>query len=81
MSLAADPMTRAPQTATRLLEGLSGGAYDPSLDAHLARWGSPSGVDDGLLTTLDESGLRGHGGAWFPVAAKASRRAAKTGSY
>ena len=70
MSLAADPMTRAPQTATRLLEGLSGGAYDPSLDAHLARWGSPSGVDDGLLTTLDESGLRGHGGAWFPVAAK-----------
>ena len=70
MSVAADPKTRSPRTATRLLEGLTGGEYDSSLDAHLARWGAPSDPHTGVLTMLEESGLSGHGGAYFPVAAK-----------
>jgi len=70
VSVAADPKTRSPRTATRLLEGLTGGEYDSSLDAHLARWGAPSDPHTGVLTMLEESGLSGHGGAYFPVAAK-----------
>lgn len=70
MSVAADPMTRAPRTATRLLEGLTGGEYDPSLDAHLALWGAPSDPHNGVVTMLERSGLSGHGGAYFPVASK-----------
>ena len=70
MSVSADPMTRSPRTATRLLKGLTGGEYDPSLDAHLARWGAPFDPHTGLLTMLEGSGLSGHGGAYFPVAAK-----------
>ncbi len=41
------------------------------LDAHLARWGVlPAVGSHGLLEAVDQSGLRGHGGAWFPVGTK-----------
>jgi sulfoxide reductase heme-binding subunit YedZ len=60
-----------PPTAERLLSGL-GDSYEPvSLDDHLARWGSlPEWRGTSFIGELDRSGLRGHGGAWFPVGAK-----------
>jgi NADH:ubiquinone oxidoreductase subunit F (NADH-binding) len=57
-------------TATRLLHGLTGQTNDPSLPAHLARWGAPPERIGRLIVELEESGLTGHGGAWFPVATK-----------
>ena len=60
----------APTGPNRLLDGAgSGGTVD--LAAHLARWGQlPSLGARALLEAVDGSGLRGHGGAWFPVATK-----------
>lgn len=60
----------APTGPTRLLDGAGqGGAV--SLDAHLARWGALPTIGSGqALDAIDRSGLRGHGGAWFPVGAK-----------
>jgi NADH:ubiquinone oxidoreductase subunit F (NADH-binding) len=60
----------APTGPTRLLDGAaSGGVVD--LDAHLSRWGALPIVGlPQLLTAVEESGLRGHGGAWFPVGVK-----------
>ena len=56
----------------RLLSGLSksGDAFD--LSQHNAQWGALSlrSARTTLLDELDASGLRGHGGAWFPVGAK-----------
>jgi NADH:ubiquinone oxidoreductase subunit F (NADH-binding) len=73
----------APQTATRLLHGLAdGGVPDPGLPTHLNRWGAFHHQPRRLIDELEASGLVGHGGAWFPVAAKwrsvegASRRRA-----
>ncbi len=61
----------APQTATRLLHGLVGGsAPDPGLRTHLDRWGELHHRPQQLIDELEASGLVGHGGAWFPVAAK-----------
>jgi NADH:ubiquinone oxidoreductase subunit F (NADH-binding) len=57
-------------TSVRLLHGLTGQEFDPSLDQHLARWGAPPDRYAGLLGELEASGLVGHGGAWFPVATK-----------
>lgn len=55
----------------RLLAGLGGG--DPvDLPGHIALWG-PMTVPrkgDQLVDQIEASGLLGHGGAWFPVAAK-----------
>jgi NADH:ubiquinone oxidoreductase subunit F (NADH-binding) len=61
----------APQTSTRLLHGLVGGGVpDPGLQSHLERWGALHHQPHRLLDPLEASGLVGHGGAWFPVAAK-----------
>jgi NADH:ubiquinone oxidoreductase subunit F (NADH-binding) len=50
---------------------------DPSLDAHLRRWGPtrPGGV--GLIYEVERSGLRGRGGAAFPTAKKLRAVAAR----
>ncbi len=61
----------APRTTTRLLHGLvGGGAPDPGLRTHLDRWGELHHRPHRLIDELEASGLVGHGGAWFPVAAK-----------
>lgn len=62
----------------RLLAGLTGvgtrseaGRVD--LTTHLRQWGPLSlraGQGRALLDLVDQAGLRGHGGAWFPTAAK-----------
>ena len=59
-----------PTGARRLLHGLTGATADPSLATHLDRWGPSPRGGPGLVEMLDESGLAGHGGAWFPVATK-----------
>lgn len=60
----------APTGPTRLLDGAASGGT-VGLDAHLDRWGHlPASGARGLLDAVEESGLRGHGGAWFPVATK-----------
>ena len=60
----------APTGTTRLLDGAVSGEV-VTLDAHLARWGAlPLVGSQQLLGTIDQSGLRGHGGAWFPVGTK-----------
>ncbi len=42
-----------------------------TIDEHLDRWGAlPAAQGASVLDELDRSGLRGHGGAWFPVATK-----------
>lgn len=61
-----------PDRLPRLLAGIvpSGGRLD--VDRHLGQWG-PLDLRRAraeLIDELDVSGLRGHGGAWFPVAAK-----------
>ena len=59
-----------PTGSTRLLDGAGSGGV-VGLDAHLARWGAlPQMRSKGLLEAVDQSGLRGHGGAWFPVGVK-----------
>ena len=61
----------APRTTTRLLHGLVGGSVpDPGLRTHLDRWGELHHQPHRLIDELEASGLVGHGGAWFPVAAK-----------
>jgi len=60
----------APVGPSRLLDP-SGGADVIGLDAHLARWGTlPDLSPKALLDAVDRSGLRGLGGAWFPVGTK-----------
>jgi NADH:ubiquinone oxidoreductase subunit F (NADH-binding) len=51
--------------SARLLHRIPDG---PGLAAHLDRWGPVRAHR--LLDELEASGLAGHGGAWFPVAAK-----------
>lgn len=70
MSLTLRQGAAAPQTATRLLHGLVGGAPDPGLGMHVDRWGELRHQPHRLIDELEASGLVGHGGAWFPVAAK-----------
>ena len=72
---------RAPHGLPRVLAGLRGKPVD--LDAHLERYGPHPAARLGrdLIGLIEQSGLRGRGGASFPVAAKlaavASRRGAK----
>ncbi|HUY65458.1 MAG TPA: NADH-ubiquinone oxidoreductase-F iron-sulfur binding region domain-containing protein [Acidimicrobiales bacterium] len=61
----------APPGAERLLAGIDTTGSPVTLDDHLHRWGHlPNWEAATFLRELDVSGLRGHGGAWFPVAAK-----------
>jgi len=62
-------VTGAPTGPTRLLD--APGVDVVGLDAHLQRWGALPSVSAGvLLDAVERSGLRGHGGAWFPVGVK-----------
>ena len=56
----------------RLLSALSSPESVVDLEAHLTHWGALPlhSARTTLLDELDGSGLRGHGGAWFPVGAK-----------
>ena len=55
----------------RLLVGDSPLGRATSLDDHLTRWGRiPHWEGPAFIDELDTSGLRGHGGAWFPVGTK-----------
>ena len=60
----------APEGPGRLLDR-SDPARAVGLDAHLARWGTlPVVAPEALLVAVEQSGLRGRGGAWFPVGTK-----------
>ncbi len=60
----------APTGPTRLLDPSDSGG-PVGLDAHLDRWGPlPTLTPAALLAAVDQSGLRGHGGAWFPGGVK-----------
>ncbi len=55
----------------RLLAGSDAPGSTVGLDQHWRRWGPlPRGIDSSFIDELDRSGLRGHGGAWFPVGTK-----------
>ncbi len=59
-----------PNSLPRLLTGLDGGVV--TLEDHMDIWGELPIFKDSrtFIELLDESGLRGHGGAWFLVGAK-----------
>lgn len=55
----------------RLLSSLHSPDSVVDLEAHVAHWGALRlHSATSVLDQLDESGLRGHGGAWFPVGTK-----------
>ena len=59
----------APTGPNRLLD--TGDSAVVGLEAHLQRWGTlPTVSSRTILDAVDQSGLRGHGGAWFPVGTK-----------
>ena len=61
---------KGPAGAVRLLSGLDGSG-PVGLEEHLDRWGPlPPTRPEALLVAVEQSGLRGHGGAWFPVGTK-----------
>ncbi len=60
-----------PAGLPRLLSGLRPDGRSLTIDEHVARWGElPHRRGAAFLDELERSGVRGHGGAWFPVAAK-----------
>lgn len=60
-----------PPAAERLLLGLPESGEPVSLSEHLDQWGTlPVWRKSSFIDELDRSGLRGHGGAWFPVGVK-----------
>jgi NADH:ubiquinone oxidoreductase subunit F (NADH-binding) len=60
-----------PQGMPRLLSGLEETTGPVALDEHLDRWGVLDlSAGRALIDQVEASGLVGHGGAWFPVAAK-----------
>ncbi len=71
---ASDPQKSSripPPAANRLLLGLPTSGESVGLSQHLDRWGTlPLWNEASFIDELDRSGLRGHGGAWFPVGAK-----------
>jgi NADH:ubiquinone oxidoreductase subunit F (NADH-binding) len=68
---AAVALPAAPGGAGRLLLGFDSGAAHASLARHSDQWGPlPVWRPAQFIDELDHSGLRGHGGAWFPVATK-----------
>ena len=65
------PTVPGPTGVDRLLAGVGTDDQPGVLSAHLDRWGPlPSWTGPSFIDELDRSGLRGHGGAWFPVATK-----------
>lgn len=72
-SLAGSTSRSAPAPGfPRLLSTLTAGDSVVDLEVHLTQWGDLPlhGARTTLLDELDASGLRGHGGAWFPVGTK-----------
>lgn len=60
-----------PPAAQRLLLGLPESGQPVGLSQHLDQWGRlPIWRKSSFVDELDRSGLRGHGGAWFPVGVK-----------
>jgi NADH:ubiquinone oxidoreductase subunit F (NADH-binding) len=61
-----------PPAVPRLLSALESPDSVVDLEAHQAHWGALPlrSARSTLLDELDSSGLRGHGGAWFPVGKK-----------
>jgi NADH:ubiquinone oxidoreductase subunit F (NADH-binding) len=60
-----------PPGAERLLSGVGADGRTVTLGDHLSRWGGlPDWPGSMFLDELERSGLRGQGGAWFPLAAK-----------
>ena len=60
-----------PPAAQRLLLGLPKSGEPVSLSQHLDQWGHlPIWRKSSFIDELESSGLRGHGGAWFPVGVK-----------
>ncbi len=60
-----------PVAADRLLLSLPKSGEPISLSQHLDQWGTlPIWRKSSFIEELDRSGLRGHGGAWFPVGVK-----------
>lgn len=65
------PSVPAPTGAKRLLLGVGADGGRVGLEAHLEQWGPlPNWKGSSFIDELDSSGLRGHGGAWFPVGRK-----------
>jgi NADH:ubiquinone oxidoreductase subunit F (NADH-binding) len=60
-----------PAGANRLLAGVGTDGRTVGLTDHQGQWGGlPEWPGSMFLDELERSGLRGHGGAWFPVATK-----------
>ncbi len=65
------PSQPPPAGVGRLLSAMGDLGRAVSLDEHLQKWGPcPFWKGASFLDELDRSGLRGHGGAWFPVGTK-----------
>ena len=68
------PSSSAPARSPRfprLLSSLHSPDSVVDLEAHVAHWGALRlHSATSVLDQLDKSGLRGHGGAWFPVGTK-----------
>ena len=63
------PTSPGPTGVDRLLAGMEG--TPTSFSGHLERWGPlPSSSGRSFLDELEQSGLRGRGGSWFPAATK-----------
>jgi NADH:ubiquinone oxidoreductase subunit F (NADH-binding) len=66
-----DQIPGPPTGDQRLLHAVGGREAPVGLEEHLEGWGElPTWKGAAFLDELDRSGLRGHGGAWFPVGAK-----------
>ena len=77
---AADPRTAAPPRGLpRLFAGLGRDGRPADLDSHLERYGPPPQLGSGLIAALEQSGLRGRGGASFPAARKLAAVASRQG--
>ena len=73
MTTAAQERASAPKGVARLLAGVGA---TPSLDHHLARYGGLPRLGGELIRLLDETSLRGRGGAGFPAGRKLAAVAA-----
>ncbi|HEY5097312.1 MAG TPA: hypothetical protein VII46_04655, partial [Acidimicrobiales bacterium] len=65
------PDVPPPDGPDRLLAGVGADGRAVTLRDHVTQWGAlPAWPGSSFLDELERSGLRGQGGAWFPLAAK-----------